>query len=189
MRGANCFHIMVGARLRMVFPLPAIVKKCSLPFVVHKLAGHEVHECNVQFFGSEIDWLQPCIREHSRSVGIICELVSLNLLRKLLVEESAPIISGMVAGGDAILKDNGQLTKGSEEVLDYWQQYILGKYLMLRASMVLKQLKICLLWSQYYILSRLMTRKAGGLSEILPEIILCNGTVYVISCLPLVKVV
>ena len=39
---------MVKARLRMLFPLPANIKKCSLPFAVHKLAGHESRECYVQ---------------------------------------------------------------------------------------------------------------------------------------------
>jgi len=50
MRGANCWtdHYMVRARLRMMFPLPANVKKCSLPFAVHKFAGHELHEDYVQ---------------------------------------------------------------------------------------------------------------------------------------------
>ena len=50
MRGANYWtdHYIVRARLRMMFSLPANVKKRSLPFAVHKLAGRELSEGYVQ---------------------------------------------------------------------------------------------------------------------------------------------
>ena len=70
----------------------------------------------------------------------------------------------------AVLKDDGQLTKGPEEVLDCWYQHF--KKILIVQSM--KWLLLCLLLSQCYILIiplrwrswRLHegVRKAGGLS-------------------------
>ena len=50
----------------------------------------------------------------------------------------------------AVLKDDGQLTKGPEEVPDCWYQHF-KKYLMSRVSMMIKWLLLCLLLSQWYI--------------------------------------
>ena len=59
MHGANCWtdHYMVRARLRVMFSLPANVKKHPLPFAVHRLARPELHECYVQSLTEKlIDW-------------------------------------------------------------------------------------------------------------------------------------
>ena len=87
----------------------------------------------------------------------------------------------------AVLKDDGQLTKGPEEVLDCWYQHFkkvlnvqsiyddevvaanpaLEPMVHLDDPPTMEELKTAL--------SRLKVRKAGGLSGILPEMILCGG--------------
>ena len=45
---------MVRAKLRMMFSLPANVKKHPLPFAVHMLARPELCECYVQFLAEKL---------------------------------------------------------------------------------------------------------------------------------------
>ena len=59
MRGANYWidHYMVRAKLRMMFSLPANVKKHPLPFAVHRFARPELRDCYVQSLpGKLTDW-------------------------------------------------------------------------------------------------------------------------------------
>ena len=97
MRGANCWtdHYMVRARLRMMFSLPANVKKRSLPFAVHKLAGQELREGYVQSLEQKLLIVAFPLKARLKNIGTICDLVSLSLLRKLLVEESTQTQSGL----------------------------------------------------------------------------------------------
>ena len=87
-----------------------------------------------------------------------------------------------------VLNDDGQLTKGPEEVLDHWYQHskkvfnvqsiyddevvaaipALEPMLHLDDPPIMEELEI--------VLSRLKVRKVGGLSGIFPEMILCGST-------------
>ena len=89
----------------------------------------------------------------------------------------------------AILKNNGQLTIGPEEVLEHWYHHFrkvlsvqniydneviaampaLESVLHLDNPPSMEELRVAL--------PRLKARKAGGLSRILPELILCSGPI------------
>ena len=101
----------------------------------------------------------------------------------------------------AILKNDGQLTKGPEEVLERWYQHFrkvlnlqsiyddeviatmptLEPILHLDDPPSMEELEAAL--------SRLKPRKAGGLSGILPELILCGGPVLRDKLLTLMRAV
>ena len=89
----------------------------------------------------------------------------------------------------AILMDDGQLTNGPEEVLDHWYQHfskVLNVQSVYNVEVIedMPQLEPKLhlddpptMEELETALSRLKTRKAGGLSEILSKMILCDGPV------------
>ena len=101
----------------------------------------------------------------------------------------------------AILKNDGQLTKGPEEVLEHWYQHfrkvlnvqsiyddefiaamsVLEPMLHLDNPPSMEELETTL--------SRLKPRKAGGLSGILPELILCGSPILCNKLLTLMRAV
>ena len=83
---------MVRARLRVLPPLPANVKKHPLPFAIHKFARPELCEYYVQSLEQKLsDWSLPV----ESTTEECCNLVLPILLRSLLVEEFALAPNGV----------------------------------------------------------------------------------------------
>ena len=99
----------------------------------------------------------------------------------------------------AILKNNGQLTKGPEEVLGSWYQpfrKVLNVQSIYDDEVIaaMPALEPMLHLDNHPSMekleaasSRLKPRKAGGLSGILPELILCGGPILCVKLLTLMR--